>query len=254
MIKTKDDLTGMVFERWTVIKQADDYISKSGKHYAQWLCECSCEKHTIKIVRGDSLKNGKSISCGCIHSELLAKRNKQYHKTNIYSDILVDDYGEYYIGITSNTHREFFVDADDFEKINKYYWHEVVDNKGYHYLAAHDPDTQRTIKLTWIVYGKSVDHEDRNPLNNRKYNLRNANFAQQNINQKRQINNTSGIIGVSWSKANQKWLASIGVNNKWIYLGYFIEKHDAIVARLKAEKKYFGEFAPQKSLFNKYKI
>lgn len=31
-------------------------------------------------------------------------------------------------------------------------------------------------------------------------------------------------------------------------------KEDAIKARLKAEKEYFGAFAPQKHLYNKYNI
>ena len=57
-----------------------------------------------------------------------------------------------------------------------------------------------------------------------------------------------------WSKTNDKWLAAIGVDNKFIYLGYFNKKKDAIIARLKAEKKYYGEFAPQRYLFNKYGI
>ena len=254
MVKTKEDLTGKKFGRWNVIKQVDDYVSKSGHRYAQWLCECSCEKHTTKIVRGDSLKNGKSISCGCIHNELLIETNKQRRKTNIYSDVLTDEHGEYYIGITLNTNQEFFIDADDLEKINQYCWSEVVDNKGYHSLVTNEPETRKTLKLVWIVYGKNADHADRNPLNNRKYNLRDANTSQQNANQKRQINNTSGVIGVYWSKTNDKWLAAIGVDNKFIYLGYFNKKKDAIIARLKAEKKYYGEFAPQRYLFNKYGI
>lgn len=37
-------------------------------------------------------------------------------------------------------------------------------------------------------------------------------------------------------------------------LGKFINKKDAIVARLKAEKEYFGEFAPQRRLFEEYGI
>lgn len=39
MVKVKEDLTGRVFGRLTVIKQVDDYIEpKSGKHRSQWLC------------------------------------------------------------------------------------------------------------------------------------------------------------------------------------------------------------------------
>lgn len=33
-----------------------------------------------------------------------------------------------------------------------------------------------------------------------------------------------------------------------------IEKEDAIIARLKAEKEYFGEFSANQDLFEKYNI
>ena len=57
-----------------------------------------------------------------------------------------------------------------------------------------------------------------------------------------------------WDKNNNKWMSSIEFNKKYIYLGRFIVKDDAIIARLKAEKKYYGEFAPQRHLFEEYGI
>ena len=44
------------------------------------------------------------------------------------------------------------------------------------------------------------------------------------------------------------------VNYKTIYLGTFAEKRDAIISRVKAEQEYFGEFAPQRHLFDEYEI
>lgn len=44
------------------------------------------------------------------------------------------------------------------------------------------------------------------------------------------------------------------MNNKTKYLGSFKNKEGAIKARLEAEAKYFGEFAPQKHLFEQYGI
>jgi len=44
------------------------------------------------------------------------------------------------------------------------------------------------------------------------------------------------------------------VDEQDIYIGLFDNKDDAIKARLKAEKKYFGEFAPQRHLFEQYEI
>ena len=39
-----------------------------------------------------------------------------------------------------------------------------------------------------------------------------------------------------------------------VELGYFDDIKDAIIARLQAEKKYYGEFAPQKHLYKEYGI
>ena len=74
------------------------------------------------------------------------------------------------------------------------------------------------------------------------------------MNQSLRKDNTSGISGVNWKKDRNKWHAVITINKKKINLGYYISKEDAIKARLKGEKEYFGEFAPQKHLFNQYNI
>lgn len=57
----KQNLVGMVFEKWTVLKDTGE---KTSDRDTLWLCECSCG--TIKKVRGSSLKKGSSKSCGCI--------------------------------------------------------------------------------------------------------------------------------------------------------------------------------------------
>ena len=55
-------MVGKVFNHWTVIERAPN--NKSGD--AMWLCECDCENHTRKIVKGASLRSGHSTSCGCV--------------------------------------------------------------------------------------------------------------------------------------------------------------------------------------------
>ena len=58
------DLSGKIFGRWTVLRQATN--GKSGD--VRWLCQCSCG--TERIVFGNSLKCGRSTSCGCYSSEV----------------------------------------------------------------------------------------------------------------------------------------------------------------------------------------
>ena len=66
MVKVKNNLIGMVFGMLTVKEQAEDYVKpKSGKHEAQWLCECSCEEHNTVIVLDSNLKKKNGTrSCG----------------------------------------------------------------------------------------------------------------------------------------------------------------------------------------------
>jgi hypothetical protein len=52
-------------------------------------------------------------------------------------------------------------------------------------------------------------------------------------------NNTSGAKGVYWNKQKKKWQARIGFKGKDTHIGYFLNKQDAINARLEAEDKYF---------------
>jgi hypothetical protein len=68
-----------------------------------------------------------------------------------------------------------------------------------------------------------------------------------------QSNNTSGITGVVKTSLN-RWEAVITINHNTTKLGAFIDKEQAIVARLVAEMNLLGEKAPQKYLFEKYGI
>lgn len=88
-----------------------------------------------------------------------------------------------------------------------------------------------------------VDHEDMNRINNQQNNLRSATHSQNQINSKKQKNNTSGFKGVSWHKATKKWQARIQVRGKKIYLGLFNDPEDAARTYDKAALKHFGEFA-----------
>lgn len=62
--KLRIDLTGMRFNKLTVIRRAEE----AEKNYAQntvcWLCKCDCGN--FKIVTRSNLTNGRTGSCGCI--------------------------------------------------------------------------------------------------------------------------------------------------------------------------------------------
>ena len=69
------DLTGQKFGKLTVIERAES--SSTGK--TRWLCECECGNR--KIVLRDSLRRGKTISCGCNYFVSNKERNKTHGLT-----------------------------------------------------------------------------------------------------------------------------------------------------------------------------
>lgn len=66
------DLTGQTFGDWTVL----EYVGNK-----KYLCECSCENHTRKVVRKANLINGSSTSCG--------------HNRNSYGDLTGRTFGDW---------------------------------------------------------------------------------------------------------------------------------------------------------------
>ncbi len=87
-----------------------------------------------------------------------------------------------------------------------------------------------------------VDHRDRNPLNNKRSNLRFASASQNSANQ-RKSTHSSRFRGVTWAKTRRKWQAQIGDNGKYRYLGYFTDEKLAACAYDDAAREIFGEFA-----------
>ena len=256
MVKVKNDLTNMTFGRLKVICQVDDYINPKGKHYAKWLCQCSCKEHNVIEVRGTNLTTNKNPtrSCGCLQKEKLANTIEKYiKKHNVYSDVLTDEYGDYYIGYCSNTNTKFFVDAKDYDIVKNYCWSEHHPQKNFSTLIAFDRNTGKNIKMHQLLGLKNYDHIDRNELNNRRYNLRLCTNQENLINKSIRSDNTSGVTGVSWNSRYNKWAAELKIGEfRWRKM--FDDFNEAVKSRLEAEIKYFEEFAPQQHLYEQYGI
>lgn len=65
------DETGKRYGRWTVLSCAGN--SPEHNNY-WWVCRCDCG--VISKVRGQSLRQGKSKSCGCFRDEESSKRRR----------------------------------------------------------------------------------------------------------------------------------------------------------------------------------
>ena len=77
MAKPRKDLTGEVFGKYTVEGPAPDYISPTGHHSAMVWCVCECG--TRKAIRESSLKNGDTVSCGCVPPRALDLTGQKYN-------------------------------------------------------------------------------------------------------------------------------------------------------------------------------
>lgn len=241
MVKVREDLTGQKFERLTVIKQVDDYVSPKGRHEAQWLCECNCQDKNMIIVRVSQLKSKNTKSCGCLQKDFMIYNNPSIRLLNKYD--LSKEYG---IGYTTKD-EEFYFDLEDYNLIKDYTWY--IDNDGY--VKAREFKRSKNILLHRLIlsYPKGlIDHVNHKTNDNRKINLRKVTNSQNGMNHSIGSNNTSGVSGVHWDKHLNKWRARITVNYQRIDLGVYSKYEDAVRARKQAEDKYFGEYSYDNSM------
>ena len=245
IVNVKESLTGRIFGELEVLRQTSDYIAPSGKHMAQWVCQCSCGSEPI-IVPGNNLKSQKTKSCGCLSAKTTSKYFKKYNQYDLS--------GEHGIGWTNNTNKEFYFDLKYYDKIKNYCWYENKQGLTSR-LQTKDTKTNKIIRMHILLGYKNYDHIDRNELNNLESNLRPCTSQENNRNRTKKQNTTSNFIGVCFDKSRNKWMAYINIEKqKTKILGRFTDLSDAIITRLKAEKEYYGEFAPQQNLFEKYNI
>lgn len=269
-----ENLNGEKFGRWTVIS---DPILQNNRIFFK--CICSCDNKTISQVRSDRLKNGTSKSCGCYKLEVITKTGMSrdrmygiwdgmirrcYDKSNKrYSNYggrgirvckdWLNDFMIFYNWAIENGYEENLtierIDVDKNYEPSNCCWitmAEQAKNKtNTIYITL---DTGETYRLTDFANQNNVSRETvlkryKNGINNKE-----------RLIQELPTDNTSGIIGVSYSNNQCNWRAYINFNNKRIELGSRKNKTEAIKLRLNAELKYFGEDAPQRHLFEEYNI
>ncbi len=103
----------------------------------------------------------------------------------------------------------------------------------------------KVLLMQWLVaermgldVEKTIDHKDRNPLNNQRDNLRAGTHRDNSLNTGLSSNNTSGRKGVYQIGTTGRWRSMIKVHRKIIFLGNFDTFGEAVEARRVAKIKY----------------
>lgn len=232
------DLTGEIFGRLTVLRRVKNENSTS----AYWECKCSCGNKHHSILKTTDLKSGKVRSCGCLQKEIASIVHKKYNKYDIS--------GEYGIGWTTNTNKEFYFDLDDFDKIKDYCW--IENDQGY--IVSKEKGNIFCLRMHRLILGLSkgdpiVDHRNTKRYDNRKQNLRYSDKQTNGINRGANKNNKLGIKGVFKLK-NGHYQAKIQYFNK-IYTKSSANLNEVVKWRVDKEKELYGDFAYE---YNKQEV
>ncbi len=196
---TKEDITkyiGEKFGRLTII--ADAGIKHKKRHVT---CECSCPLKTIKDIRLNDLKIGRTKSCGCLNDEKRLERNTTHGKRrhpiyHVWCDIKDRCY---------NKRKEQYKDwggrgikVCDEWKNNFQAFYEFCINNGW----------EKGLQIDRI--NNDGDYEP--------FNIR---FVDQMINKQNQrlikTNNTSGYRGVSYHQVTESYCAQINYQREQVY-------------------------------------
>ena len=183
-----------------------------------------CNRHYMQLRNHDKIV--------ATHGRVPSDPNEFVLDDNIVWIKLYDRWG--------NVKAKTSIDLEDYKKVKNWKWY--LDSKGYPVTN----DCGKKLYLHQIItgYGKhKTDHKDRNPLNNKKGNLRQSNPSQNAMNAKSQCH-SSKYKGVSLKAG--KWQVTIAKNGKSHYLGRFTDEWEAALVYDEAAKKLHGKFA----LFN----
>ena len=162
----------------------------------------------IAMICGVSLSLVEQIN-GCkLYTDLhhyqknIRNENKQpteYRKSLFNEYIEYNEYYELHIITTHNQEAFSKIDKDDYNRVSQFKWSLSVHKNDIRVIAS-SPELRRIGLHQFILQNdndsKVIDHINRDPLDNRKANLRITSRAINSTNAKKRIENKSGIRGV----------------------------------------------------------
>ncbi len=195
----KDDLTNQLFGRLTVLGDVGKR-AKNGK--VLWHCLCKCG--TVTFVRGDHLKNGSVISCGCLDTEKKHERFKD---------------------LTSTETDNFKVIDRAYSQKGRVYWNCICKHCGNHIeLQSNQIDRYSSCgcKQNRGTKERMAEISDPESLKTTRPTAKSS----------------TGVRGVYYNKRKKRYVAYINVDKKSKYLGSSVDLNKAAAIRRKAEIEY----------------
>lgn len=200
------DTVGHVYGRLTVLKSLG---VRGRKQFVQTKCVCG----NIFESAISNIRSGNTLSCGCLRKEVTAERvTKHGHRnTRLY---------RVYTAMLQRCHNP--------------------NDRSYARYGARGItvcDEWKNSIDTFLEWAKSTGYSDSFELDRKNvdngYFPENCRWVTQTIQarNKRTQQHSSRYTGVHFLSSKQRWIASITVNKKRIYLGRFIAEEDAWLAR-----------------------
>lgn len=145
--------------------------------------------------------------------------------------------------------RHFFIDLADLEFISKYSFRVNPNRNSWRVetsITVNGKLKNFSLGRLFLNFpeGHYADHIDRNPLNNRRNNIRISTPSQNSFNSSKFTRaTTSKYKGVCYHKHKKLWIASVSANKKRYHLGYFKNEIDAANAYDLKAKELHNDFA-----------
>ena len=214
------DKTGFSFGNFVVIERTN-ILTKKG-----FLHKCRCKCGNIVEIPTNYMRKGYKMDCGC-QKENRVNHNKKYNRIEIEGDI-----AKIYF---FNSNKFAMIDVEDIDKIKNLCFYNREKNYPTAYLKG------EKVRLHNIILPNEnkklvIDHINRNPLDNRKCNLRIVTHAQNMRNTKLFKTNTTGYKHISFCKKSQLYRVAFEIDHKYHYVGSYRDLETA-VQKLEEYKK-----------------
>lgn len=136
---------------------------------------------------------------------------------------------------------DVLIDEEDIPLVSDLRWN-LMKAKGTFYAVAGRGILMHRVILS-APKGVFVDHDNHDGLDNRRFNLRPCNNAQNMMNRVKSSGKTSVFKGVSWHRRAQRWCAAIQKEGKTVHLGSYTDETKAAMQYDRAARLMFGKFA-----------